>query len=177
MTYDRRKSDRWVVPTKPPNNAGRPAAEGVEGSERAKGNSPDGHDDRTQRRAITSDGIERVRQAARREKKQRFTALLHHVYDVERLRTAIGYMTQRFSLYDDLTVRENLDFAAQIFGLAGSRRRARVDEGIAEAGFGSLRDLRPEIPAPLEKVVLRALSKTPGERFQDAATFRKALLE
>lgn len=88
MTDDRRKSDRLVVPMKPPNNAGQPAAEAVEGSERAKGNSPDGHDARTQRRVNASDGIERVRQAARKERKQRFTALLHHVYDVERLRTA-----------------------------------------------------------------------------------------
>jgi group II intron reverse transcriptase/maturase len=88
MTDDRRKSDRLVVPQKPPNNAGRPAAEGVKGSERAKGNLPEGHDDRTQRRINSSDGIERVRQAARKDRKQRFTALLHHVYDVERLRSA-----------------------------------------------------------------------------------------
>jgi len=88
MMDDRRKSDRSVVPRKPPNNAGQPAAEAVEGSERAKGNSPDGHDGRTQRRASASDGIERVRQAARQDRKQRFTALLHHVYDVDRLRTA-----------------------------------------------------------------------------------------
>jgi RNA-directed DNA polymerase len=88
MMHDRGKSDRLVVPTKPPNNAGRPAAEGVEGSERAKGNSPEGHDDRTQRRVNSSDGIERVRQAARKDRKQRFTALLHHVYDVKRLRSA-----------------------------------------------------------------------------------------
>jgi group II intron reverse transcriptase/maturase len=88
MTHDRRKSDRLVVPRKPPNNAGHPVAEGVEGSERAKGNSPEGHDIRTQRRVNASDGIERVRQAARKDKKQRFSALLHHVYDVERLRSA-----------------------------------------------------------------------------------------
>jgi RNA-directed DNA polymerase len=88
MTNDREKSDRLVVPGKPPNNAAEPAAEAVEGSERAKGNSPDGHDDRTQRRMQSSDGIERVRQAARRDRKQRFTALLHHVYDIDRLRAA-----------------------------------------------------------------------------------------
>jgi serine/threonine-protein kinase len=42
---------------------------------------------------------------------------------------------------------------------------------------GPLRPLRPEIPAPIEKVVLRALAKNPQERFTDAAAFRKALLE
>jgi RNA-directed DNA polymerase len=88
MMDDHGKSDRLVVPTKLPNNAGRPATEAVEGSERAKGNSPERHDDRTQRRVNASDGIERVRQAARKDRKQRFTALLHHVYEVERLRSA-----------------------------------------------------------------------------------------
>jgi hypothetical protein len=67
------------VPEKPPNKAGQPAAEAVEGSERAKGNSPDGHQGRTQRRVNASDGLERVRRAAKKDRKQRFTALLHHV--------------------------------------------------------------------------------------------------
>ena len=62
--------------------------------------------------------------------------------EVERLRAAIGYMTQRFSLYDDLTVRENLDFAAQIFGLARQRRHARVRAALAESGLGAYCDLR-----------------------------------
>jgi group II intron reverse transcriptase/maturase len=88
MTHDHGKSDRLVVPQKSSNKAGRPAAETTKGSERAKGNSPEGHDDRTQRRVTPSDGVERVRQAARKDRKQRFTALLHHVYDLECLRTA-----------------------------------------------------------------------------------------
>ena len=88
MTNERRKSDRLVVPVKPSNKAGQPTAEAGEGSERAKGNSPDSHGDRTQGRMQSSDGIERVRQAASKDRTQRFTALLHHVYDVNRLRTA-----------------------------------------------------------------------------------------
>jgi retron-type reverse transcriptase len=88
MTNDREKSDRLVVPRKPPNNAAEPAAEVVNGSERTKGNSPDGHDTRTQRRMQESDGLERVRHAAKRDRKQRFTALLHHVYTIDRLRAA-----------------------------------------------------------------------------------------
>ena len=88
MTNGRGKSDRPVVPVKPPNNAGKPAAEAVEGRGLAKGNSPQRNVLRTQSRTGTPSALERVRQAARRDKKQRFTALLHHVYDVERLRAA-----------------------------------------------------------------------------------------
>ncbi len=47
--------------------------------------------------------------------------------EAERLRTKVGYMTQRFSLWDDLTVGENLEFMARIFGLDAARRRARID--------------------------------------------------
>jgi ABC-2 type transport system ATP-binding protein len=56
--------------------------------------------------------------------------------DAERLRPMVGYMTQHFSLYDDLSVRENLDFAASVFGLPGRRRRARVAEIVEEFGLG-----------------------------------------
>ncbi len=48
--------------------------------------------------------------------------------DAERLRRQLGYMTQRFSLWDDLTVRENLEFMARIFGLDAGERRARIAE-------------------------------------------------
>lgn len=47
--------------------------------------------------------------------------------EAERLRTKIGYMTQRFSLWEDLTVLENLEFMASIFGLDKTRGRARID--------------------------------------------------
>jgi ABC-2 type transport system ATP-binding protein len=49
----------------------------------------------------------------------------------ERLRRRIGYMTQRFSLYEDLTVRENLDFMGEIHAIPGRRRAQRVDELLA----------------------------------------------
>jgi group II intron reverse transcriptase/maturase len=88
MTNGRGKSDRRVVPTKPPNKAEEPAAEAVEGRGLAEGNSPERNAYRTQGRNDAQSALERVRQAARRERKQRFTALLHHVYDVERLRAA-----------------------------------------------------------------------------------------
>jgi ABC-2 type transport system ATP-binding protein len=48
--------------------------------------------------------------------------------DAERMRTKLGYMTQKFSLWDDLTVTENLDIMARIFGLAKRERAARIAE-------------------------------------------------
>jgi ABC-2 type transport system ATP-binding protein len=44
----------------------------------------------------------------------------------ERLRMKIGYMTQRFSLWEDLTVLENLEFMSRIFGLNAQRRAERI---------------------------------------------------
>src|SRR5437899_1670319 len=89
MVNGRGKSDSPVVPRKPPNKAEEPAAEVVEGRELAKGNPPGCNAVRTQSRPTAPSALERVRQAARRDRKQRFTALLHHVYDLERLKAAL----------------------------------------------------------------------------------------
>ncbi|GAA5188262.1 ABC transporter ATP-binding protein [Ferrimonas gelatinilytica] len=56
----------------------------------------------------------------------------------EALKREIGYMTQRFSLYGDLTVRENLKFMARIHGLSGSETRRRIDELLAVYGLDRL---------------------------------------
>jgi ABC-2 type transport system ATP-binding protein len=45
--------------------------------------------------------------------------------EAEKIKTRVGYMTQRFSLYDDLSVRENLEFIARIYGIPGPRAAAR----------------------------------------------------
>lgn len=88
MTNGSGKSDRPVVPAKPLNKAERTAAEAVEGRGRAEGNPQERNALRTQGRAGAQSALERVRQVARGDRKQRFTALLHHVYDIERLRAA-----------------------------------------------------------------------------------------
>ena len=82
------KSDRPTVPAKSPNNAGQPAAEGVEGRGLAKGNLPQQNASRTPSRADALSALERVRQAAAKDKKLRFTALLHHIYNRNTLRMA-----------------------------------------------------------------------------------------
>jgi ABC-2 type transport system ATP-binding protein len=53
----------------------------------------------------------------------------------EALRLRIGYMTQKFSLFEDLTVRENLEFLAAVQGLDKPRARKRVDELVEEYRF------------------------------------------
>lgn len=84
---ERGKSDSPVVPAKPPNNAAQAAAEAVEerglpeGS--AAGKTRPGH--RAGQGA--SSALDRVRQAALKDKEAQLTALLHHV-DVDRLRAA-----------------------------------------------------------------------------------------
>jgi ABC-2 type transport system ATP-binding protein len=52
--------------------------------------------------------------------------------DAERLRRKIGYMTQRFSLYEDLTVRENLEFMGEIYSIPSAKSRTRIDQLLAE---------------------------------------------
>lgn len=79
MMHEPKKSDPAIVAMKPANKAGRPAAEWVEPRAGAEGNADQQSTHRTQMRARVSQALERVRQAARVRKKERFTALLHHV--------------------------------------------------------------------------------------------------
>jgi group II intron reverse transcriptase/maturase len=73
---------------KSPNNAGRTAAEEMEGRGPAKGKPPQQNASRTQGRQDAHSALERVRLAAARDRRKSFTALLHHVYDLKMLRAA-----------------------------------------------------------------------------------------
>ena len=82
------KSDRPVVPVKSSNNVGQPAAEGMEGRGLTKGNPLEQNASRTQSRSNAPSALERIRQAANKDKEMRFTALFHHIYAPAALRTA-----------------------------------------------------------------------------------------
>jgi RNA-directed DNA polymerase len=87
MMHGREKSDPAIVAVKPTNKAGRPAAEPVEPRAGAEGNAGQDRTRRAQDRASVSQALDRVRHVARHRRKERFTALLHHI-DLDRLRTA-----------------------------------------------------------------------------------------
>ncbi len=56
----------------------------------------------------------------------------------EELRTKVGYMTQKFSLFEDLTVSENLDFMANIYTMPRALRKSRVPEAVERYELGRL---------------------------------------
>jgi ABC-2 type transport system ATP-binding protein len=60
----------------------------------------------------------------------------------EEVRRRIGYMSQRFSLYDDLTVRENVTLYGGIYGLRDEEIRERSERLIGDLGLGGSRDTR-----------------------------------
>jgi len=57
----------------------------------------------------------------------------------EEIRRNIGYMSQKFGMYEDLTVAENLDFYSSLYGLTGQEKQKRMDELFDDLG------LRPRI--------------------------------
>src|SRR5258708_7366619 len=79
MMHGREKSGPAVVATKPANEAERSAAELVEPRAGAEGNAGQHSTRRAQNRASVSQALDRIRQAARQRRKERFTALFHHL--------------------------------------------------------------------------------------------------
>ena len=82
------KSDSPIVPKNSPNEGGRPPEEEREGRGLAGGNPSQHNTLRAQDRERVRNALDRVRQAAKRDKDLRFTTLLHHVYDLGTLREA-----------------------------------------------------------------------------------------
>lgn len=95
MMNEPRKSDPVIVAGKPTNNANRKmATEPAEPRTGAEGNANQQSTSRTQCRIRVSQALERVRQAARTRKKERFTALLHHV-NIDLLRLSFYALKRR----------------------------------------------------------------------------------
>ncbi len=134
------KSDSAIVAMKPANKAGHPAAERAEPRAGTKGNTGQSRTQRTQGRASVSQGLDRVRHAARQRKKERFTALLHHV-TVDSLRDAFLALKRRAAPGVDGVTWE--DYAASLEGnLQGLH--ARVHSG----GYRAQPVRRRFIPKP-----------------------------
>jgi group II intron reverse transcriptase/maturase len=124
MMHGRWKSDPPIVPVKLPNNAEFVAAEAVEGRGGAKGNAVLSSTHQTQSWASVSQAMDRIRCAARRDKRVRLTALLHHV-DVDLLRFAFHQLRRRAAPgVDGITWHEyEADLEANLADLHGRVQR------------------------------------------------------
>jgi RNA-directed DNA polymerase len=116
MMHGRGKSDLAIVAGKPANGAEQSASEPVERRAGAKGNASQQSTDRAQNRATVSQALERIRQAAKERRTERFTALLHHI--------SPELLTQAF---DEL----KQDAAAGIDGLTWRTYQAELEGSLA----------------------------------------------
>jgi len=99
VKYERRESDSPIVPEKQPNKADRgdKVAEAVEERGLAKGNLAEQTRGRTQSRATLPNALDRVRAAARRDRKEKLTSLWHHIYSLDHLREAFYSLNRKSS--------------------------------------------------------------------------------
>ena len=91
----------------------------------------------------------------------------------EQVRQHIGYMSQKFSLYEELTVEENLDFFAGIYGLAGTQAIDRREEVLAMTGLGGQRRVQVrDLPGGLRQrlALACAVIHRPAVLFLDEPT-------
>src|SRR5215471_1334457 len=106
MMYDHEKSDSAIVAVKPTNKAGQPAAELAEPRAEAEGNVSQQSTGRAQHRGTVSQALERIRQVARQRKKEKFTALFHHV-STDHLEEAFSELKENAAAgVDGLTCRD-----------------------------------------------------------------------
>ncbi len=140
MMHGREKSDPAIVAGKSANKGGRPSAEPMEPRAGAKGNTVECGTRRTPGRGSVSSGLDCVRQAARERKKEKFTALLHHV-DVDLLRHAYRALKQEAAAgVDGVTWRE--------YGQDLEPRLADLKDRIHRSAYRALPSRRVYIPKP-----------------------------
>jgi len=95
------------------------------------------------------------------------------IRETDRIKQNIGYMSQRFSLYEDLTAEENLDFFGGVYGLPPERLKERIAEVLKEVGLEARRhDLTRTLPLGLKQrlALASAIIHQPSILFLDEAT-------
>jgi RNA-directed DNA polymerase len=165
------KSDRVVVPQKSPNKAGHNAAEAMEGSTRAKENLLEQNAHRTQGRDGAPSALERIRQAARRDKEEKFTSLMHHVSDPERLQrcyraiernAAAGVDGETWRHYGEQLEENIQDLCGRL--KRGAYRAKPVRRAYIEKSDGRLRPLG--VPTLEDKIVQRSCVEVLGTVYE-----------
>jgi hypothetical protein len=140
MMNDREKSDPFVVATKPANNGGQPSAEPVERRGGAEGNAHQPSTLRTPSRGGVTAGLARIRTTAKLKKKERFTALLHHVTPAL-LRAAYSWLRREAAAgVDGVTWDE--------YGKGLDRRLADLHDRIHRGSYRAQPTQRRYIPKP-----------------------------
>src|SRR5438876_3248060 len=140
MMHGRGKSDPAIVVTKPTNKAGQPVAEPVERRAGAEGTAGRQSTLRAQNRERVTQALDRVRQAARQRKKERFTTLLHHI-SVDLLRLAFFALKRDAAAgVDGLTWRD--------YGLDLERNLEDLHARVHRGAYRALPSRRRYIPKP-----------------------------
>ena len=143
MMHGREKSESAIVAVKSANKVGRPTAELMEPRADAKGNASQQRTRRAQDRESVSQALERIRNAARQRKKERFTALHHHL-SPETLRTAFFALRREAAPgVDGLTWQ---DYEADL-----DRRIEELHARVHRGAYRALPSRRRYIPKPDER--------------------------
>jgi RNA-directed DNA polymerase len=170
---ERRQSDGPMVPEKPSNKgqAVPGPAERVEGRSPAEGNASQQNRDRTQSRSDLHSALERIREVASQDKKMRFTALWHHVYDPERLRRAyLGLKHDAAAGVDEMTWQQYAEsLEANLQDLSGRLKRGAYRARPVKRVYIPKPDGRQRpigIPALEDKLVQRATVEVLGAIYE-----------
>src|SRR5262249_52708243 len=140
MMHERGKSDLAIVAAKPANAVEQSAAESVEPRAGAKGNANQQSTGRAQNRATVSQALERIRQAAKERRTERFTALLHHI-NPELLTEAFDELEEDAAAgVDGLTWRT--------YGADCERKLADLHARVHRGAYRALPSRRVYIPKP-----------------------------